>query len=147
MLLLSQGCCFIQSQHFSYKLQEDSLQNSNQSVPLASVRMTWYSVRTLFSQQHPSGRQELSVQMPINVYKLRTIQVCICPNVMANRLDALQISRRSQCSSESVRATWLYRPDAIQCLTSIRVSALRHNYGKTAATVRTMSDPVRRCPP
>jgi hypothetical protein len=31
------------------------------------------------------------------------------------------------------------RPDAIQCLTSIRVSALRHSYGKTAATVRTMS--------
>jgi hypothetical protein len=31
----------------------------------------------------------------------------------------------------------------IQCLTSIRVSDSRHNYGKTAATVRTMCDPVR----
>jgi hypothetical protein len=58
---------------------------------------------------------------------------------MTNRPDALQIWRRSQCSSESVRATWLYRHDAIQCLTSIRVSSLRHSYGKTAATVRTMS--------
>jgi hypothetical protein len=41
------------------------------------------------------------------------------------------------------RTTWLYRPDAIQCLTSIRVSSSRHSYGKTAATVRTMCDPVR----
>jgi hypothetical protein len=56
---------------------------------------------------------------------------------MANRLDVLQSSKRSQCSSTSVRTTWLYRPDAIQCLTSIRVSNSRHSYGKTAATVRT----------
>jgi hypothetical protein len=62
---------------------------------------------------------------------------------MANRPNALQSSRRSQCSSASVRTTWLYRPDAIQCLTSIRISASRHSYGKTAATIRTMCDPVR----
>jgi hypothetical protein len=62
---------------------------------------------------------------------------------MANRLDALQSSRKSQCSSASVQTTWLYRPDAIQGLTSIRVSASRHSYGKTAATVQTMCDPVR----
>jgi len=62
---------------------------------------------------------------------------------MANRPEALQSSRSSQCSSESVRTTWLYRPDAIQCLTSIRVSASRHSYGKMATTVRTMCDPVR----
>jgi hypothetical protein len=37
---------------------------------------------------------------------------------------------------------WQYRPDAIQCLTSIRVSESRHSYGKTAVTVRTMCDPV-----
>jgi len=62
---------------------------------------------------------------------------------MANRPDALQRSRRSQCSSASVRTTWLYRPDAIQCLTSIRISDSRHSYGKMVATVRTMCDPVR----
>jgi hypothetical protein len=62
---------------------------------------------------------------------------------MANRPDALQSLRRSQCSSASVRTTWLYRPDAIQCLTRIRVSASRHSYGKTDATVRTMCDRVR----
>jgi hypothetical protein len=63
---------------------------------------------------------------------------------MENRPNALQISKRSQCSSASVRTMWLYCPDAIQCLTSIRVSPLRHSYGKTAATVRTMCDPVRK---
>jgi len=47
-------------------------------------------------------------------------------------------SRRSQCFSASVRTTWLYCPDAIQCLTSIRISASRHSYGKTAATVWAM---------
>jgi hypothetical protein len=57
---------------------------------------------------------------------------------MANRLDALQSLRKSQCFSASVRTTWLYRPDTIQGLTSIRVSASRHSYGKMAATVRTM---------
>jgi len=62
---------------------------------------------------------------------------------MANRPGALQSSRQSQCSSASVRTTWLYRPDAIQCLTRNKVSASRHSYGKTAATVRTMCDPVR----
>jgi hypothetical protein len=62
---------------------------------------------------------------------------------VANHPDALQSSRRSQCSSASVRTTWLYRPDAIQGLTSIRVSASRHSYGETAATVQTMCDPVR----
>jgi hypothetical protein len=58
---------------------------------------------------------------------------------MANRPDALHSLRRSQCSSASVWMTWLYRPNAIQCLTRIRVSDSRHSYGKTAATVRTMS--------
>jgi len=62
---------------------------------------------------------------------------------MANRPDALQSSRKSQCFSTSVWMTWLYRPDAIQCLTRIRVSASRHSYGKTTASVRTMCDPVR----
>jgi hypothetical protein len=62
---------------------------------------------------------------------------------MVNRPDALQSSRRSQCSSASVRKTWLYRPDVIQGLTSIRVSASRLSYEKTTATVRTMCDPVQ----
>jgi hypothetical protein len=63
---------------------------------------------------------------------------------MAKCPDPLQSSRRSHYSSASVRTTWLYRPDSIQCLTSIRVSDSRHSYGKTATTVRTMCDPVRK---
>jgi hypothetical protein len=93
---------------------------------LSAVRTTWYSIRTLISQQ-----------------KLQTVQVYIRPDVMANRPAAIQSSKRSQCSNASVRTSWLYRPDAIQCLTSISVSASRHSYGKTAATVRTICDPVR----
>jgi len=37
----------------------------------------------------------------------------------------------------------VFHSDAIQGLTSIRVSASRHSYGKMAATVWTMCDPVR----
>jgi len=92
---------------------------------LLAIRTTWYSVRTLINQQHPSERQDLFRS---------DIHQC---------LKAHHSSRRSQCSSASVWTTWLYRPDAIQGLTSIRVSASRHSYGKTAATVRTMCDPVR----
>jgi hypothetical protein len=86
-------------------------------------------------------------QSATSVWTMRTfrpnahqcVQDCIRPDVMVNRPDALQSSRKSQCFSASVRTTWLYRPDAIQCLTRIRVSASRHSYGKTAATIRTMS--------
>jgi hypothetical protein len=62
---------------------------------------------------------------------------------MENHPAALQSSRRIHRSSETVQTTWLYRPDAIQCSTSIRVFSSRHSYGKMAATVRTMCDPVR----
>jgi hypothetical protein len=40
---------------------------------------------------------------------------------MANRLAAIQSSRRIQRSSASVRTMWQYRPNAIQCSTSNRV--------------------------
>jgi len=84
----------------------------------------------------PSGRPSVS-------RSFEQFKDCIYPGVMANRLDALQNSRKSQCSSTSIGTTWLYRPDAIQCLTRNRISASRHSYGKMAATVRTMCDPVR----
>jgi hypothetical protein len=34
---------------------------------LSTVWTTWYSVRKLISQQHPSGRRDLSVRTPISV--------------------------------------------------------------------------------
>jgi hypothetical protein len=92
---------------------------------LLAIRTTWYSVRTLINQQRPSGGQDLFRP---------DIRQC---------LEAHQSSRRTPCSSASVRMTWLYHSDAIQGLTSIRVSPSRHSYGKTAATVWTMCDPVR----
>jgi hypothetical protein len=69
MLLLSQGCCFIQSLLFSYVLQEDSVKFFKEVYfgSLLVVRTTWYSVRTLISQQHPSGRRDLSIRTPISV--------------------------------------------------------------------------------
>jgi hypothetical protein len=144
MLLLSQGCCFIQSLHFSYELQEDFVENSNQSVQFPYIHpdnvvfrpdalQLATSVRTtrifrpeahqcleasISSSLHPSGRNGESFGHSSEFEKI-------------------------QRSSASVRTTWQYRPDAIQCLTSIRVSASRHSYGKTAETVRTICDPVR----
>jgi hypothetical protein len=47
-------------------------------------------------------------------------------------------SRRSS-EFEKILVFQCIRPDAIQCLTSIRVSDSRHSYGKTTATVRKMS--------
>jgi hypothetical protein len=61
----------------------------------------------------------------------------------------LHPSRRNGKSSgrysefEKIPVFQRIRPEAIQGLTSIRVSALRHSYGKTAATIRTMCDPVQ----
>jgi hypothetical protein len=61
MLLLSQGCCFIQSLLFSYVLREDSVKFS--TIYFGSLAAVW----TLISQQHPSGRRELFVWTPISV--------------------------------------------------------------------------------
>jgi hypothetical protein len=63
MFLLSQGWCFIQSLLFSYVLREDSVKFSRIYFgSLSAIRTTWYSVRTLISQQHPSGQRDLSVR-------------------------------------------------------------------------------------
>jgi hypothetical protein len=114
---------------------------------LSAVQTTWSPVWMLISQQHPSGRRGIPVQTLLCQSIIRSddenfpsrrpsvsrsfeqVQDCIRPDVMVNRPDSLQSLRRSQCSSASVRTTWLYRPDAIQCLTSIRVSDSRHGYG------------------
>jgi hypothetical protein len=130
---------------------------------LSAVRTTCHPVQTPnYPKHHLSGRHGFpSGRASVKVSSVRTMryfcpdshqcleasnsQDCILPDVMANHLDTLQSSRRSQCSNVSVRTTWLYRPDAIQCLTSIRVSDSRHSYGKTAATVRAMSSIRKEC--
>jgi hypothetical protein len=76
-----------------------------------------------------------------------------CPDahqcLEASNNSSLHPSGRNDKSSgrssefEKIPVFQCIRLDAIQCLTSIRASALRHSYGKTAATIRTMYDPVR----
>jgi hypothetical protein len=53
--------------------------------------------------------------------------------------------KSSGCSSEFEKIPMFQRirSDAIQCLTSIRVSTSRHSYGKMPMIVRTMCYPVR----
>jgi len=106
----------------------------NQFSSLASVRTMWYSVWTLFNPQHPSERQELSIRTPIRLNPSRR---------NGKSSGCSSEFKKIQCSSESVRTTWLNRLNVIQCLTSIRVSVSRHSYEKTDATFRTMCDPVR----
>jgi hypothetical protein len=57
---------------------------------------------------------------------------------MANRPIAIKSSRRIQCSSASVRTTWQYCQDAIQCSTSNRVSVSDTEMGRQLQIVRTM---------
>lgn len=82
----------------------------SQFSSLASVRRTWYSVRTPFNQQHPSARRELSIRMPFylkhhpsgrrelsvrtfpRVEKFQTAPACIRLDVSAARPDYSQCS-------------------------------------------------------
>jgi hypothetical protein len=94
MLLINQGYCYIQSLHFSYVLQEDSVQNSRQwsSSPLHPFGRRGILSGCSSVKQHPSGRQDLSIRTPICVQKLRVVPDCIRSDVSATRLDALQCS-------------------------------------------------------
>jgi hypothetical protein len=132
MLLLSQGYCFIQSLHFSYKPQEDSVQNSNQSGQFPCIRLDDMVFRpnAHLSKNHSSGQREFPVQTSLCVQKLRIVQGCIHSDVMANHQAAIQSLRRIQRSCASVRTTWQYRPDAIQCSTSNRVFVLDTDMGR-----------------
>jgi hypothetical protein len=55
------------------------------------------------------------------------------------RSSEFQKNPEFKCISESVRTTWLHRPDAFQCSTSKTDFFPKNRYGKTTATVRTMS--------
>jgi hypothetical protein len=102
------------------------------------VRTMWYS--------RPDAHQ-----LAISIWTMRTFRLhahqcletstyqdCIRPDVIANRSAAIKSSRRIQCSSASIRTTWQYRPDAIQCSTSNRVSISYTDIGRQLQTVRTM---------
>lgn len=119
-----QGYCFIQSLHFSYELQEDSMQDSKQcsSVPL-----------------HPSGGHEiLSGRSSNKASSVRTMRsfrsnvpLCLeasnCSQLhpsgrLSNTSERLSVfdklkdffpKHRYRKTSTTVRTTWLFRPDAI----------------------------------
>jgi len=94
MLLLSQGCSFIQSLLFSYVLQEDSVKFSRKFI----------SVRCQPSRRRgiTSGRSSVS-----NIH----------PDDVVLRQDAHQ-------SATSIRTTRSFRPDAHQCLEASNSSRL-----------------------
>jgi len=100
MMLIKQGCCYFQSLHFSYMLQEDSVHNSRQcsSSPLHPSRSRDISSGLSFVKHHPSRRRELSFRTPFCVQKLRTVPSCIRPDVSTTRPDALQCSTSKRIS-------------------------------------------------
>jgi hypothetical protein len=122
-MLIKHGCCYFQSLHFSYMLQEDSVHNSRQcsSSPLHPSRSRDISSGRSFVKHHPSRRRELSVRTPFCVQKLRTVPSCIRPDVSTTRPDALQCSTSKRISfphrygktTATVQTTWLFHPDAI----------------------------------
>lgn len=96
---------------------------------------------------HPSGRQGIpsgrsSVKAP-SVRMNRTF----FPDIMENHPAAIQSSRRIQRSSASVRKTWQYRSDAIQCWTSNRVSISDTDMGRQLQSSRRRGFPSGRAHP
>jgi hypothetical protein len=97
----------------------------------------------------PSGRSSVSNIRPDAHQCLETsnCQDCIRPNVMANRSATIKSSRRIQCSSASVGTTWQYRPDDIQCLTSIGFLLQDTVMGRWMQPSRRCVFPSGRCSP
>jgi hypothetical protein len=127
---------------------------------LSAVRTTWYSVRTLIRQEHPSRRCDIpSGRSSIKASSVRTTRT-FPPDthqfLEASNSSRLHPSKRNSKSSrrssefEKIPVFQCIRPDVMaissgrhSMFDKIRVSNSRHSYGKTAATVRTMCDPVR----
>jgi len=94
MMLIKQRCCYIQNLHFSYLLQEDSLQNTRQccSSPLHPSGRCGISSGRSSIKHHPSRRWEFSIWTFLYVKKIRTVPGCIRPDVSATRPDVFQCS-------------------------------------------------------
>jgi len=116
MMLFIQGCYFIQSLHFSYELQEYSMQNSKRCSSAPLHPFGWCGILSGHSSIKAS-----SVWMSFYVQKLRTVLGCIHPDVSVTRLDAFQYSTSQRISFQNtyerttttVRTSWLFCPDAI----------------------------------
>jgi hypothetical protein len=90
MLFILQGCCFIQSLHFIDKLQEDSVQNSQQynSFPLHPSRRRGI-------QSGCSSVKASFVQTFLCVQKLRNDPGCIISTTRPNAFNCLTRKRIS----------------------------------------------------
>jgi len=115
MMVILQGCCFIQSLHFSDKLQEDFVQDFKQCslVPL-----------------HPSRRLEIpSGRSSVKASSVRTMRTF--------RLDVLLCPEASNCSrlhpSECLNNTF----GRLSVFDKSKDLFSKDKYGKTAAIVQT----------
>jgi len=114
MMLIIQGYCFIQSLHFSYELQEDSVQDSKQcsSVPL-----------------HPFGRCGIPFgHSSVKASSIRTtrtflLDVPLCPKA----LNCSRLHPFERFSNTSGR---------LSVFDKLKDFFLKHRYGKIVATVR-----------
>jgi hypothetical protein len=115
MILIIQGCYFIQSLHFSCELQEDYVQDSKQcsSVPLHPSR------RCVF----PSGCSSVKAS---SVWMMRFFRpdVHLCPE--ASNCSRLHSSGRLSHTSRR-----------LSVFDKLKDFFPKHRHGKTAATVRT----------
>jgi hypothetical protein len=135
MLLLSQGSCFIQSLHFSYE----------------ASRVQFLCIRpddVVFCPE--------ALQSATSVWTTRTFHLDAHQYLEASNSWSLHLSKRNGKSSghsskfEKIPVFQWIRPDDVtipsgrhSVFDKLRVSASRHSYGKTEATVRKMCDPVR----
>jgi hypothetical protein len=124
MMLLIQGCCYIQSLHFSSVLQEDCVEfKIVKFKSLVSVWTMWYSVRTLIYQTSSIWTTRFSVRTPICVQKLRTVPSCICLDVSTTRSDVLQCSTSKGISFPNTDMGRQLQPSG-RCGYSIRTLSL-----------------------
>jgi hypothetical protein len=104
-----------------------TIYKSEKFSSLPAVRTTWYTVWTPNCPKHnPSRWRELSVRTFLCVEKLPTVPAWIHPDVSAARPDDTQCTSGRHSMFDQLRD---FFP--------------KHRYGKFAAAVRTMWNPVR----
>jgi hypothetical protein len=154
-LLLSQGCCFIQSLHFSYKLQGDSVQNSNQSVQFPCIRLDDLSECSsvsricLDNENFPS--RCLLVSTSFELLKVASVSILVLFCVWTKSLMCNDAANRDSTFQSEVRRISKFpvsrpdnvssRPDAhLSTVPSVRMTChFVWTSDRQASSVRTMS--------
>jgi hypothetical protein len=143
MLLLSQGCCFIQSLLFSYVLQEDSVKFSRKfiSVPCQPSKRHSNTVRTLISQQHPFERRGIPSGRSSVQSTSRSDDVSYRPDTHQSTASSVRTTRTScpdlplcqeasNCSSLHLSGRFSSPPDDSQCSTKLQIFFPKSNMGR-----------------